>query len=326
MRAVLIGLGSIGLRHLGNMRLAEPDAEIIVVRHARSADAVPPGADRVVYSIEEAVAARPDVAFICGPTSLHAEYCLAMLEARAHVFVEKPIAPDAPSAERVILAAEAADRALIVGYNLRFLPSLRALKKALDAGAIGRPLSARVEVGQYLPDWRPGTDYRKSNTAVAILGGGIELELSHELDYIGWLLGEPASVNAVFARCSDLEVEGDDTAEMILHMRSGALVNVHMDLIQRAPTRTCRIIGTDGTLVWDGINGTVMQYLPGDGWSTVFDGDGERNDMYTREIQHVFACARRETSPLVSGREALQTVRVANAARASSNTGRKVIL
>jgi len=283
-------------------------------------------ADRLVFSLDEAIAAAPDVAFVCGPTSLHAEHCISMFGAGAHVFVEKPVALDVQSAKRIVVAAKMADRDLIVGYNLRFLPSLQALKHALELQQIGRPLSARAEVGQYLPDWRPGVDYRTSNSARALLGGGIELELSHEIDYISWLLGDAETVNASFAHGSDLEIEGDDTAEIILQMRSGVLASVHMDMTQRSPTRTCRIVGADGTLLWDGLTGTVMKYLPGTGWSTICEDDGSRNEMYLKEIQHVFACVRHETTPIVTYAEAIRTVQIANAARISSNNGQRVSL
>jgi len=326
MRALVVGLGSIGRRHLGNIRTVEPDAEITVVRHARS-DAPPPeGADRVVYTIEDAIALGPDVAFVCGPTSKHVQQAVALADAGAHLFVEKPLAADVAGAEAIVDAAARSGVSLIVGYNLRFLPSLQVLKRELESGSIGRPTSARAEVGQYLPDWRPGVDYRESNSARAELGGGIELELSHEIDYVGWLLGDAASVTAVLSKTSDLEIEGDDTAEIVSSMRSGALASIHLDMTQRATTRTCRIAGTAGTLLWDGIAGRVTRYLPDGGWTTLHDGDGDRNQMYVREAEHVFACARGTAAPVVGGGDGLRTVRIAAAARASSDEGRRINL
>ena len=109
-------------------------------------------------------------------------------------------------------------------------------------------------------------------------------------------------------------------------MRSGVLASVHMDMTQRSPTRTCRIVGTDGTLLWDGLTGTVMKYLPGTGWSTICEDDGIRNEMYLKEIQHVFSCVRHETTPIVTYAEAIRTVQIANAARISSNNGQRVSL
>lgn len=324
MRVVVAGLGSIGRRHLRNIRAIEPDAHVVVLRHSRADAAVPDGADAVVFELEDAVAARADVAFVCGPTTEHAHAGVALARSGAHLFVEKPLAADAADAAALVEAARAAGRALVVGYNLRFLPSLRALRAALVSGGVGRAMSARAEVGQYLPDWRPGTDYRTTNTAVAALGGGIELELSHELDYVRWLLGETVAVDAVLARTSDLEIDVDDTAEIIMHCASGALASVHMDMTQRAATRTCRIAGTAGTLTWDALAGEVRRYSPQDGWTTIHAGDGDRNAMYADEVAHVFACARGQAEPLVDGADGLRVVQIAQAARRSSREGRRI--
>src|SRR5690606_29956228 len=77
-----------------------------------------------------------------------------------------------------------------VAYNLRFMPSAIRLKELLTEQIVGRIHSVSIEVGQYLPDWRPATDYRKNVSACKKLGGGVLLELSHELDYLTWLFGE----------------------------------------------------------------------------------------------------------------------------------------
>lgn len=326
MRVVLVGLGSIGKRHLGNIRAVEPDAEILVLRHSKNGDPVPEGADRVVYAIDDALAYKPDVAFVCGPTAMHVDVGAAFALGGAHLFVEKPLADDVAGARSLVDAAKSANRAVVVGYNLRFLPSLRALRAQLMSGSIGRPMALRAEVGQYLPDWRPGTDYRKTNSARAEFGGGVELELSHEIDYVRWLLGEVKSVDATLARLSDLEIEVDDTAELLLRFESGAVASVHMDMAQRSTTRTCRIAGTLGTLTWDGIAGEVRRYLPQSGWETVHAGDADRNAMYVDEVRHVFACARGLEPPLIDALDGLRVVEVAQAARRSSQDGRRIDL
>lgn len=326
MRVVLVGLGSIGRRHLGNIRYVEPDADVVVLRHSKNGEPVPEGANQVVYSLDEAIAHKPDVAFICGPTTMHVDPGVALASAGAHLFVEKPLASDLSGARALVDAAAKSRRTLIVGYNLRFLPSLRALRAELLSGAIGRPMTLRAEVGQYLPSWRPGTDYRKTNSAVAAFGVGVELELSHEIDYVRWLLGEVKSVDAIVMRASDLEIEVNDTAELLLRFESGPIASVHMDMAQRSTTRTCRIAGTQGTLVWDGIAGQVQRFSPDEGWSTIHEGDADRNAMYIEEVRHVFACARGQESPIADAADGLAVVQIAQAARLSSDEGRRITL
>jgi predicted dehydrogenase len=326
MRVALVGLGSIGRRHLANLRALEPDAEIVVVRHARNDEGVPEGADGVMFSLDEALAESPDLTLICGPTSTHVQTGLACLRSGAHIFVEKPLGIDAAGAAALVAAASTAKCALLVGYNLRFLPSLRRLRDELHGGSIGRPMTLRAEVGQFLPDWRPGRDYRETNSARADFGGSVELELSHEIDYVRWLLGEAASVDAVLARTSDLEIDVDDTAELLLRFRSGAIASVHMDMAQRSTTRTCRIAGVNGTLTWDGISGEVRRYVPNEGWTVLHAGDGDRNVMYVAEMAHVLACVRGEAEPLIGGIDGLRTVEIARAARRASDEGRRIEL
>lgn len=326
MRVVLVGLGSIGRRHLGNIRRVEPDADIVVLRHSKNGEPVPESANRVVYSLDDALAHKPEVAFICGPTTMHVGPGVALAKGGAHLFVEKPLAADVPSAQALVAAAENAMRSIVVGYNLRFLPSLRILRAQLVSGVIGRPMTLRAEVGQYLPNWRPGADYRKTNSAVAAFGGGVELELSHEIDYVRWLFGDVKSVDAILARASDLEVDVDDTAELLLRFASGAIASVHMDMAQQSTTRTCRIVGTHGTLVWDGIAGQVRRFVPHEGWTTIHEADADRNAMYVEEVRHVFACARGEETPVADALDGLAVVQIAQAARLASDEGRRVTL
>ena len=82
----------------------------------------------------------------------------------------------------------------MTAYNLRFLPSLQAYRERIQFGVIGKVLSVRCEIGQYLPSWRPGSDYRQAVSASRALGGGALLELSHEIDYLRWIFGEVAWV------------------------------------------------------------------------------------------------------------------------------------
>lgn len=321
MRIALVGLGSIGRRHLANLRLLVPDADITVVRHRRTTEGPPEGADRVVFSRDEALARKPELAVVCGPTSTHAEDAAAFAACGAHLFIEKPIAADTAGAQRVVSAVAASGVTCVVGYNFRFLPSLRALRAAAAGGSIGRVMSVRAEVGQYLPEWRPAADYRTTNSARAALGGDVTLELSHEIDYVRWLCGEVADVGAVLARTSDLEIDVDDTAELLLRFRSGAVGSVHLDMTQRAPVRTCRIAGTDGTLTWDGLAGVVRRFVPGTGWDVLHDGDPERNQMYIDEAAHVLACVRGEEEPLIDAADGARTVAVAAAARRAAAAG-----
>lgn len=265
MKALLISLGAIGRRHLTNLRGLERAADITVLRRPESArEGIPEAADRVVYSLEDALRMRPDVALIASPAPQHIEMALKLASEGIHLFIEKPLSSDLSGVDALISESRRQGLTLTVGYNLRFCRSLQMLRTALIEGRIGRLLAVRSEVGQYLPDWRPGADYRKSASANAILGGGVVLELSHEIDYVRWLAGDFRSVSARLACIGGLELDVEDSAELIFDLHAGGLAHIHLDMIQRVPTRTCRLIGSEGILEWDGLGHWVKIRRPGE--------------------------------------------------------------
>jgi len=215
----------------------------------------------------------------------------------------------------------------MVGYNFRFYPPLQALRDALLDGRIGRLLSLRAEVGQYLPDWRPSRDYRESTTARRDLGGGALLELSHEFDYIRWLAGEVTQVSAQVAKLSDLDIDVEDTVEMVCRFASGAVGSVHLDLTQRPGTRTCRLAGTNGALTWDRANHQVLLIRPDGAIETIYPGAPQPMvDMYQEELRHFLGAVRTNTAPLVTGDDGLRALLIAEAAARSSREGRTVTI
>lgn len=329
-RYLVVSLGSIGRRHLGNLRRLRPDARIGVLRLASpaGADDMPPEADAQFHDIEAAVAFAPRAAIIASPASAHLEVARRLAEDGAHLFMEKPIADRIEGVAELVDGCVARGLVLMVGYNLRFHPSLRAMKREIDAGAIGRVLGARAEVGQYLPDWRPGSDYRRGVTARAELGGGVLLELSHELDYMQWLLGRPREVSARGGRLGDLEIDVEDIVELTLGYDRRQLASVHLDMLQRAPTRQCRVIGTEGTLLWDGIADRLEIYRVAEScWREVPVARlAERNQMYLDELEHFLGCVATGSPPRCDGHDGLAVLALVESARRSMATGRCIPL
>lgn len=326
MRILIAGLGSIGRRHLRNVRALLPEADITVLRHAFFDEAVLPDADRYVFSLEDALRHRPDAALICGPASTHVPVATALARERVHLFVEKPISDTSEGVPNLIALCEGLGLTLMIGYNLRFLPSLRAMRDALLGGTIGRLMTVDAEAGQYLPEWRPDVDYRGTVSASRARGGGVTLELSHEIDYVRWLCGEIADVSAVSGTLGDLDVDVEDTTRMLVRFRSGAIGSIRLDMAIRSRARGCRLAGTAGTLAWDGIAGEVRLFSAETrAWSTLDVGDSsDRNASYRAELEHFFACVREGTPPLVTGEDGLRTLEVAVAAKASAASGRSI--
>jgi predicted dehydrogenase len=327
MRFLIVGLGSIGRRHLANLRCIQSDAQITVWRQHTAPEAqLPDGVDRVVYSFDDAMADQPTAALICSPASMHVGTGLQLAREGVHLFIEKPLSDTLEGVEELVQTCRQKSLVLMVGYNLRFYNPLQIAHGAFAAGSIGRLMSLRAEVGQFLPDWRPGQDYRQSVSARSELGGGALMELSHELDYVDWFAGEIVEVSARLGRLSDLDMDVEDTAELIVGFRGGAIGSIHLDMVQRAPVRHCRLVGTEGTLTWDGISNCVRLYSAASGeWEDLHPAVPiDRNEMFAAELDHFVDCVVNDKAPTVDGRQGQRVLALALAAKEASLQGRSV--
>jgi predicted dehydrogenase len=320
MRALIQGLGSIGRRHLRNLRTLVPECEIAVLRRASSVDPCPDVARRV-STVDEALDFEPEVAILAGPAPTHVPLAVQLVEHGAHVFIEKPLSDRLEGVDALIDLCAKRERVLMVGYVLRFVPAVERLRAELASGRAGRVLHLRLEVGQYLPDWRPGRDYRASVSARSSLGGGVLLELSHELDLARWLGGDARSVMARTARLGQLEIDVEDTAEVLLELVSGALASIHMDMLRRPARRTVEIVGERGVLSLDLLRDRLVWHDVDGRRQLLFVNRGrDRNSAYVRELDHFLDCARSGAMPQVSGDDGRAALALAVAARESART------
>jgi len=250
MKFLVIGCGSIGRRHMKNLlSLGQEVVATDVMAESRKAveDTLK---IKTTETLEAGLAIKPDGVLVCTPPSTHLELAEKALNAGAHVFMEKPVSDSLNGIKELGKLAKKGKRVIQVGYNLRFAPGLARLKEALASGTYGKALSARVIFAQYLPYWRPGTDYRKGYTGKKAHGGGIILEASHELDYICWLLGKPTRLACFARKVSNLEVDTEDTADILMDFETGSVANVHLDFTRQDYTRNCEIECEKATLVW----------------------------------------------------------------------------
>jgi len=205
---------------------------------------------------------------------------------------------------------------------MRFHPGLRILKELIDSGKLGRVLWLSVEAGQYLPDWRPWQHYRESYSGRQELGGGIILDGSHELDYICWLLGRPTDVMCRAEHLSSLEVDVEDSAWIHLTFPERRRAELHLDFVQRAYTRTCKVVGETGSALWD-FNLQEVRWFSAEqrGWNSI-PYAFEANDMYVSEMVHFLESLGSGTGPLVDLEQSRDVIKVVEAAKRSSQEGR----
>lgn len=325
MKMLVIGCGSIGERHIRNLKGLSV-GEIIACDTDRKRLSAIGKKYRIqtCTNFEWALDKNVDAALVCTPTNTHIPIARKVIEHGVHVFIEKPFSHNLNGVDRLIKRARRKNLIILVGYNLRFHPGLRLVKKMLEDGKIGRVLLARAEFGYYLPDWRPWQDYRKSYTARRALGGGIILDASHEMDYIRWLLGDIEEVSCFADKLSNLEVDTEDTAEILLKLKTGAIVGIHLDFVRRDYSRNCELIGEDGSIVWDYHKALVKVYSPKNKRWRTFKTGGDPNEMYVQELQHFVKCVRRKEKPLIDGEEGKKALEVVLAEKKSAET-RKIV-
>ena len=328
-RVLIVSLGSIGKRHLRLAREFLPQAEIAVLRQ-KVDSTIPEGANHVFSTMVEALSFEPTLAIVASPATTHLSAAMQLAEAGVHLLVEKPLSVTSEGVRDLIEVCKKKNTVLAIGYNLRFLQSLQKFKTMLDDQIIGSVWSVRSEIGQYLPFWRPDMDYRQCVSAQLALGGGVLLELSHEIDYLRWIFGEVDWVQAVLTQQSDLEIDVEDTAHLVLGFavddsERSLVASVNLDFIRRDTTRQCTAIGKLGSLRWDGITGTVELWsLETQAWCEVFKHHGTGDESYAAQWENVIACIEQGSTPLVTGTDGLEVLNVIDASRLSANFKRRV--
>ena len=324
LRFLVIGCGSIGKRHISNLIALNAGAILAFdVREDRRREVESQFDVEAVDNLEDAWERNPYVALITAPTSMHVPLALQAAEHGCHLFIEKPLSDRLEGVDPLLEIVREQNLVTLVGCNMRFHPGLMTVKKLLEEGTVGRVVAARIEVGQYLPDWHPWEDYRQSYSARRDLGGGVILDAIHEIDYIRWMLGEVEAVACFAGKLSHLEIETEDTAAILLRFVSGAIGEVHMDYVQRAYSRTCQIIGDEGTIRWDYTAGEVRWYSAAAcEWQVFANPPGwKSNQMYLEEMRHFLRCLAGEEEPALDVFEGTEVLKVALAAKASAETG-----
>lgn len=330
-RILVVGCGSIGARHAANL-VALDAAEVMLcdTDAARLATLSSRHSLKGFESLEAALAVEPHAVLVCTPTHTHVPVALAAARARCHLFVEKPLSHALDGVAELRALVRRHGLTALVACNMRFHPPVARLQRLIEGGAVGRVLSVHSEFGHWLPNWRPEADYRQAYSARAAEGGGIVLDAIHELDYLMWFLGDVSAVYCVSARVSDLEIDTEDTAKLVLRFKSGALGSVHLDYTQRFKRRRCEVVGSEGTLIWESRGraperSTLECYSAASGqWRWIEEAvEVDPNTGYVEEMKHFLQCLDGRAAPLQDIDQAGKVLRVTLAAKGSAETGRE---
>lgn len=325
---LILGCGSIGKRHIANLR--ELDAGEIVAfdpNANRRNEVQEKFGVRTANDAEEALAANPAAVFICSPTHLHVEQAIAAARAGAHLFIEKPLSHQLRDVDVLMQEVESRGLVALTGCNFRFHPGLQKVKELLAEGVAGRICSVRAAFGHYLPDWHPWEDYRLGYSARREMGGGVILDRIHELDYLYWLFGEAVQVAAFAGHLSSLDIDSEDTAEILLRFACGAFGSVHLDYVRRTYDCSLEITGELGCIEWSFPRHEVRWYTAElRQWQSQSWPNYAVNDMYLDELRHFLRAIEGTEPPEQTLEEARTILATALSAKQAAAEGRPMEL
>jgi predicted dehydrogenase len=308
-KVAVIGLGNIATRHRHNLRLLFPDVELLVMS---ASGRVPKESinecDGIATSIKELIQAQVELVIVASPAPFHAQHSIPFIEAGIPTFIEKPVTTSVGDAEAIKRAIELHKTPVSIGYCLRYLPSAQKLKVLLESGLIGTLYNANIEIGQYLPDWRPNKNYRDSVSAQKKLGGGALFELSHELDYAQWLLGPLDVKHSILRSSEELALDVDDMADIIALTESGAVATIHLDFLQRKTHRQCSLVGSEGRIDWDLMLNQLTLTTATDTSVLYSDPKWDKNQMYLAMIEDFIQMVEKNKHTCINFIEAIRTV------------------
>jgi len=327
MKALVIGGGSIGRRHLENLRkLGVEQLGVVETDAARRAALTAAWPLEGFAAISAGLDWNPDFAIVATPTHLHADQTLDVIRLGLDVFVEKPLCHAPADLDELCSWIARRSPVSMVGCNLRFHPGPAKVKELLELRKIGRLLCARLYCGSYLPGWRPGSDYRNNYAASHGTGGGCILDCIHEIDLARWFMGEVREVFCAAGHISSLEIATEDVAALVFRHHGGALSEIHLDYVQRTYERGCQIIGEEGSIFWDVTSRQVRWYEAATRqWSTFTEpADWQLNQMYLDEMKHFLDCVHSRRPTVLPIPEAVAVMQIAFAAKTSAREGKLI--
>jgi predicted dehydrogenase len=303
-RFLVVGCGSIGNRHIKNLLdlkqyviAFEPDEN--TRQNIKSQYAI-----QVFNDLDKAID-LVDAVLICSPSYLHAEHIEKCIYANKHIFVEKPLACSLNQLTNVKSLMKDFNKVFQVGFNWRFHKQVLKLQDKLDLGRIGKIYNVQLTYSSYLPNWRKN-DYTETYSANKNMGGGIILDNIHDIDIARKLFGNIISVYCSARRIGDLDIDVEDTADIILEMNNFN-VYLHMDYLGKIPLRSCKIIG--------------------DEMCDILYNDIELTMSYIAEIKHFIALINGSSAQNISTfDDGYESLKIAEYAKQSANAGKMIYI
>jgi predicted dehydrogenase len=325
---LVIGLGSIGQRHLRNLYHLGY-TELYAVSSGKGTlptEALPLKA--TARQLDEALDRfDPAAVFICNPTAMHLADALTAAAAGKHIFMEKPVAVSMDGLDALNQLVKDKQLTFSTGFQYRQHPTLQSVKQLVEHGRLGRIHAVRMHWGEYLPAWHPWEDHRKSYSAQEDLGGGVTFTLCHPLDYLRWMFGDAKAVSADIRASGALDITVDDIHNSTWEFENGVMAAVHLNYLERPPAHRLTIAGSRGKIVWSNEDGIADLFEEGRLAVRIRPGEGfERNHLFIAELRDFLGSIAANRQPACTLGDGIANLRMILASKQSAEEGRKVPL
>ena len=311
-KILVCGVGSIGERHINNL-ISLGYKDIILYRTRNKKLRTIKKKFPTFNNLSEALKQNPDVAIISNPTHLHLKVAMECVKSNCHVFIEKPISQNIKGYRKLKNLIIKKRRHIMVGYMMRYHPCIIQMKEWIDKKKIGRILHFKSDWGEYMPNWHPWENYKISYAGKKEMGGGPILTLSHEIDLCLFFCGHFTKVLGNFNSISDLKLNTEDLADILISFDNGVCANIHLNYLSRPPSRKIDIIGSKGQVSFDYYKNQTKLYIKGKhSKSKDVSKNFSRNDLFKKELRDFFKTIENKNPTTTSIDNAFKIVKLAN--------------
>jgi predicted dehydrogenase len=302
MKVLIIGLGSIANKHIKALRALYDDIDIYALRSGVIINEIV-GVNNI-YSYNDLPNAI-DFAIISNATNLHFESIQKMIEYNIPIFVEKPVVHNRESILKLEKILNGTTLFNYVACNLRFNPCLQFLKLELK-DKLHSINEINVYCGSYLPDWRPGKNFRQIYSANSLMGGGVHLDLFHELDYTCWIFGYPNQYKGYKSSNSTLMISAEDYANYLLTYNNYN-ISIILNYYRKKAKRTIEILFDHDTWTVDLIKNTIHN----DQNEIIIDhNDFDISNTYVDQLRYFITCLETKKKPMNTILESIEILKI----------------
>ena len=313
MKFLVIGLGSIGKRHIRNL--------IHLKIHPKNITGYDPRLDRInevrnygvtnfISNLSNIKNKEFDGAFICSPTSMHIKQSIIIAKRNINLFIEKPLDSKITHVKKLQKLEKEKKINILITYPFRFSDHANTFKNLIDKKVVGKPLYFKGEFSEYLPDWHPYEKYNSFYMAKKSMGGGSILDQSHILDIAHFVFGDfKKIINCFNSKISNLKVAADDIADIVIETKKGLIGTIHQDMFGREHKKYMDVYCEKGNILWNVYDCSVTVYNAKTKKYKKYKHKIDHNQMYLNQTKHIFKLIQKKTKPKVTLSDGVHTLK-----------------